>query len=126
MNFKPDLDLKGAAMPQRTVAFWIRQNIGMALLVSMFVGSLLLNAKLGLDLRHYAQPVVGVALKSDLRTIAVIGAEGTPQELKLGNGKPTVLYIMAPTCHWCAENIENIRALAKAAGSQYGFIGISN
>jgi hypothetical protein len=108
------------------VALWIRQNIGIALLVSMFVGSLLLNVKLGLNLRPSARPLPGVVLNSDLRSIQVEDVAGNHQALKLGDGKPTVLYIMAPTCPWCAKNIENIRALANAAGSEYRFLGVSN
>lgn len=41
------------------------------------------------------------------------------------NGQVTVLYVFSPDCHWCAQNIENIRFLAKNAGTKYRFVGIS-
>jgi hypothetical protein len=123
-----DVDFKELRSPSKAV-LWIRQNIGFALLVSMFAGSLLLNVKLFQSVRTpmgQARPVAGVAVGIDLHSLPVADVSGNREELKLGDGKPMVLYVMAPTCVWCARNIENIRALEKSAGSQYRFIGVSS
>jgi|SRR4051812_20631886 hypothetical protein len=39
--------------------------------------------------------------------------------------KPTVLYIISPTCTWCKANETSIKTLATTAHSRYRFIGIS-
>lgn len=38
---------------------------------------------------------------------------------------PTVLYVISPSCRWCALNTENIRSLLRQAGDRYRFIGVS-
>jgi peroxiredoxin len=105
---------------------WIRANIGVALLVSMFVGSLLLNVKLAWNLKTPTRPPTGVVVGADLRSIPAVDIAGRQQQLHLGEGRATVLYIMAPTCPWCARNLENIRSLANAAAPGYRFVGLSN
>lgn len=42
-----------------------------------------------------------------------------------GTGAATVLYILSPSCPWCAQNESNIKYLAQHAGAGYRFVGIS-
>lgn len=39
--------------------------------------------------------------------------------------EPTVLYVFTPQCHWCSENLDNIRVLAKETRGKYKLIGLS-
>lgn len=39
--------------------------------------------------------------------------------------KPTVLYVISPSCIWCERNNENIEQLAKVKESDFRFIGLS-
>jgi hypothetical protein len=41
------------------------------------------------------------------------------------NRKGTVIYALSPTCHWCARNVENIKALYKAKQGEYNFVALS-
>lgn len=43
----------------------------------------------------------------------------------LASTRPTVLYVLAPNCKWCARNEENIRFLAKSYSDTYRFVGVS-
>lgn len=36
-----------------------------------------------------------------------------------------MLYIFTPDCHWCARNLENIKAVGGQVGNRYRLIGIS-
>lgn len=40
-------------------------------------------------------------------------------------GRPTVLYVLSPTCGWCAKNESSIKQLIAEKGGEYRFIGIS-
>lgn len=42
-----------------------------------------------------------------------------------GNGKPTIVYLFAPTCVWCARNAKSIDALARALSTTHQVIGLS-
>ena len=42
-----------------------------------------------------------------------------------GSGRPTVLYVLSPTCGWCARNHHSIQTLVAAKGREYRFIGVS-
>lgn len=39
--------------------------------------------------------------------------------------QPTVLYVFTPQCHWCSENLENIKALTKEIRGKYRLVGLS-
>lgn len=42
-----------------------------------------------------------------------------------GTTTPTVLYVLSPTCGWCAKNKGSIRQLIAEKGDDYRFIGVS-
>lgn len=39
--------------------------------------------------------------------------------------RPTVVFIITPTCGWCTKNVMNMRALVENAGNRYRFVGLS-
>lgn len=41
------------------------------------------------------------------------------------SGKPTILYVFTPSCHWCQLNLENMLALSRSAEGRYAFVGVS-
>jgi peroxiredoxin len=41
------------------------------------------------------------------------------------SNKPTVLYVFTPSCHWCKQNLPNIRSLVDLKGAEYQFVGLS-
>ena len=104
----------------------LKRNIGFATIISTFVASLLLNVDLGLKLQGPRRPIVGVEEGADVRAIPILDSSSGVTQIRLDKGGPTVLYVMAPDCHWCAVNLANIRALGSQAASRYRFIGLSN
>jgi len=40
-------------------------------------------------------------------------------------GQPTVLYVVTPTCVWCARNMDNFKKLLAKESGQYRFIALS-
>jgi hypothetical protein len=74
-------------------------------------------------------------------TIGVIKAEGQlqpgdlipPLEVKtldgtpivIGFESPTIIYVMSPSCPWCAKNTANIAELARALDPAYQVVGLS-
>jgi len=39
--------------------------------------------------------------------------------------QPTVLYIFAPSCTWCARNMDNLKTLIDKESGTYRFVGLS-
>jgi hypothetical protein len=39
--------------------------------------------------------------------------------------QPTIRYVFAPTCSWCARNLDNFKALVDQKTGGYRFIGVS-
>ncbi|MEZ5317289.1 MAG: hypothetical protein R2752_07820 [Vicinamibacterales bacterium] len=46
------------------------------------------------------------------------------QALTMNVKEPTVLYVLAPGCTWCARDYENLSVLGAAIGSAYRVVGI--
>ncbi|MGH9839607.1 MAG: TlpA family protein disulfide reductase [Blastocatellia bacterium] len=61
-------------------------------------------------------PPITVSSVSDDRQVAI----------SYGNtDKPTVLYILTPSCQWCTRNLKNINTLANLRGDSYHFVAVS-
>jgi peroxiredoxin len=39
--------------------------------------------------------------------------------------QPTILYIFTPQCHWCFENLDNLKILEKQSQGKFRLIGLS-
>jgi len=51
---------------------------------------------------------------------------GAREEVRFGEDKrPTLLYIFAPKCSWCAKNADNLRAVLTAAKSSHRVVALS-
>ena len=52
--------------------------------------------------------------------------DGTPVNLVAADGQnPTVFYVFSVSCHWCKQNLDNIKALSASASGHYRFVGVS-
>jgi len=98
--------------------------------------ALVLSVGLNVLLAHRVRSVtevqrtrVGDRLLKVSTTVPPISAKrlGAHQELisyKDAN-QPTVLYVFAPPCSWCARNLDNFKTLLDKEGGHYRFIGLS-
>jgi peroxiredoxin len=41
------------------------------------------------------------------------------------SNSPTVLYVLTPSCTWCARNMDNFKTLLGKSGEQYRFLALS-
>jgi|HubBroStandDraft_6_1064221.scaffolds.fasta_scaffold232965_2 hypothetical protein len=105
------------------IILFLRGNVGFLILISVLVASLGFNVQ---AFRRRLPPSQGMAIGTHLPVISTINAKGKTSEMPvIVDGRPTVLYVMRPDCHWCAANLDNIRTLARSAGSRYRFVGLS-
>lgn len=105
---------------------------GDALLLTLLLGSLILNVYLGWSVASLKNTLAARAKPPELaegmlvQHIVVSDLYGEQQSLSLTDtGKPTVLYVLSPACKWCERNMQNIRVLASLRGESFRFIALS-
>lgn len=103
------------------------RNLSVVFFGGVLTGSMALNLALATKYRSVTAPhIAGIKVGSDLKRIPTFEVSGAKYELRLNDGHWSVLYVMAPSCIWCARNLQNIRTLAENRDPKYRFIGISN
>jgi peroxiredoxin len=103
----------------------VRENFGLITLFVVLIGSLSANVQLALLLRPAARQS-GVRVGTDINFIPTVAKNGAKSEVRLGDGHWSIIYIMSPSCVWCARNLKNASALATMTkNSKYRFIGLS-
>jgi len=102
-----------------------------ALIIVMLVASVALNVGLAHRLRQFNR-LLGITKVEPLQSGATVppfratDMEGHAQTVTYGEvSKPTVLYILTPSCSWCARNMENFRQLVAQRNVDYRFIALS-
>jgi hypothetical protein len=55
-----------------------------------------------------------------------VGLDGKQQTISYAaTDKPTVFYVLSPSCVWCERNKANIEKLVELKGNDFQFIGLS-
>lgn len=63
---------------------------------------------------------------SDIRDLRGLNEAGEGAHVQLaGSSRPTVLYVVTPSCVWCTRNQENFTKLAVERSGQYRFVLVS-
>jgi hypothetical protein len=106
---------------------WTRSAIHVAL-----AAALASNLWLGLRLLRLTDTVTELTARPALETGAsvpeldLMTANGSSFHLRYSDTQlPTILYVLSPTCKWCARNEESIRRLATATAGRGRFVGVS-
>ena len=101
-------------------------------LLLLLLTSLSLNVYLGWRVRQATPPssvqqsTFKLSPGMKVEPFTAIGANGEPVTISYGDSdKPTVFYVLSPSCIWCERNQANIDRLAEAKGNEFRFIGLS-
>ena len=93
----------------------------------LLAASLSLNVYLGWKLRQGTAAPISARLAAGMKLdpVTVTDADGKPLTLSYDGNKPTVLYVMSPSCIWCRRNQANINMLTASKANDYRFVGLS-
>jgi peroxiredoxin len=105
---------------------------GLALLISVGI-----NATLSVQWINLTRQQAAVHAIAEIRTNqVVVGKTLPPLQGRLLDGRETsivapqnaqgtVIYVFGASCHWCARNLENMRAMEQQTRGRYHFVGVA-
>jgi peroxiredoxin len=106
--------------------------LGFIILAAFLVCSLAINLLLSRRVASFRRLVT--AMKSERRLgegdkvppLAARDPEGKSVLFDYkGIDRPTVVFVISPSCGWCTKNVMNMRALVEKASDRYRFVGFS-
>jgi len=108
----------------------VRSNRLDVFVMLLLAASLCLNVYLGLKLKQGASSVgqntANLMPGTKIDPFTAIGDDGKPVTISYGaTSKPTVVYVMSPSCIWCRRNQANIDKIAETKANDFRFIGLS-
>jgi hypothetical protein len=106
----------------------IRRNRPDAFLLLILVASLSLNVYLGWKVKQGGvEPDTAKAVPGmKVDPITAVDLDGKPFTIAYnGINKPTVFYVITPSCIWCRRNQANVNRLADAKANDFRFVGLS-
>lgn len=113
--------------PSRTP---VRSNRPDVFVMLLLVASLSLNVYLGWRLKQgtpiRAQSTVNLTAGMKVAPVYAKDGDGKPVTISYDTtNKPTVFYVMSPSCIWCKRNQANIDKIAEAKANDFRFVGLS-
>lgn len=101
-------------------------------LLLLLLASLSLNVYLGWKVRQakttssIQQNTFSLSPGMKVNPVIVVSLDGKEHTFSFtSNDKPTVFYVLSPSCVWCERNKANIKKLAELRGGDFRFVGIS-
>lgn len=107
----------------------VRGNRPDGFLLLLLIASLSLNVYLGWSLKQRGSlpqntPTLSLGTKVD--QVTALGTDGKPFTISYNDtDKPTVFYVITPSCIWCKRNQANINKVADTKANDFRFIGLS-
>jgi hypothetical protein len=104
-------------------------RLGLPLL--LLIPSVILNVALAQKIKSQRYRIAylsseGPQVGAAALPIEVMDLRGTRHVIAYSDSSlPTVLYVFSPSCHWCAQNVSNLKSLGAAVSDKYRFVGIS-
>ena len=96
--------------------------------MGLLVLSLCLNVYLGWKIKQPNVPGNTAKLSPGTKVdpVTALGHDGKPLTISYnGSDKPTVFYVITPSCIWCRRNQANINKVADTKVNDFRFIGLS-
>lgn len=101
-------------------------------LLLLLVASLSLNVYLGWQVKQAKTPssiqqnTFKLTPGMKVESVTAVAVDGKPVTISYEDSdKPTVFYVLSPSCVWCERNQANIDKLAELKGNDFRFIGLS-
>jgi peroxiredoxin len=93
----------------------------------LLAASLSLNVYLGLTRTRVVEgSTARLSPGTKVDPFTAVGIDGKPLTISYdATNKPTVLYVLSPSCIWCRRNQANIDKIAETKANDFRFIGIS-
>lgn len=98
----------------------------------LLLASLSLNVYLGWQVRQAKTPsssqqnTFKLSPGMKVESVTAVAVDGKPVTISYEDSdKPTVFYVLSPSCVWCERNQANIDKLAELKGNDFRFIGLS-
>jgi len=107
----------------------VRSNRPDGFLLLLLIASLSLNVYLGWSIKQGGSvpqntPTLSPGMKVD--QVTALGTDGKPLTIFYNHtDKPTVFYVITPSCIWCRRNQANINKVAETKANDFRFIGLS-
>ncbi len=80
-------------------------------------------------LQYRGRPHIKLEALKEGTAVAPISAysmtSGQQEQITYDVGRPTLLYVFSPKCHWCEINRPGIEALSRSAAGRYRIIGLA-
>jgi len=101
-------------------------------LLLLLVASLFLNVYLGWRVKQVGthpgtqRSSLQLSPGTKVDPFTAVGLDGNQQTISYAaTDKPTVFYVLSPSCVWCERNKANIERLVELKGNDFRFIGLS-
>lgn len=101
-------------------------------LLLLLIASLSLNVYLGWQVKQartassIQQNTFKLSPGMKVESVTAVAVDEKPVTISYKDSdKPTVLYVLSPSCVWCERNQANIDKLAELKGNDFRFIGLS-
>lgn len=107
----------------------VRSNRPDGFLLLLLIASLSLNVYLGWSIKQRGsvpQNTTTLLPGMTVDQVTAIGTDGNPLTILYNDtDKPTVFYVITPSCIWCKRNQANINKVAETKSNDFRFIGLS-
>jgi len=97
-------------------------------LLLLLLASLSLNVYLGWRVKQGNVPpeIVKLSPGTKVDPVTAVGLDGKPVTISYNStNKPTVFYVITPSCIWCRRNQANVDRLAESKANDFRFVGLS-
>jgi hypothetical protein len=99
-----------------------------AFLLLLLAASLFLNVYLGWRVKQGPSVPDPDKLSTGMKIdpVPAVGLDGKPSTISFADtNKPTVFYVLTPSCIWCRRNEANIQRIVETKANEFRFIGLS-
>lgn len=122
--------MSGGVLGSQTSPVHAKRMDGFLLL--FLLASLSLNVYLGWKVKQAKTPlsiqqnIVRLSPGMKVDPVTAVSLDGKQHTISYqATDKPTVFYVISPTCVWCERNNANIDKLTELRGNDFRFIGLS-